>query len=79
MDPLTPSPSVTEIIASTEAVGTMVELSLLEPLLVAVTALVVGLLLVYRRHYPGLTPILIGVVSVAALFGVISLLVGTVD
>ena len=79
MDPLTPPPSFTERIFSTSALATTVELPLLGPLVLAVTALTIGLLLIYRRRYPGLTPILIAVVSVGALFGIVTFLVGTVD
>ena len=79
MDPLSPPPSFTERVFSTEALATPVELPLLGPLVIAITALIVGLMLIYRRRYPGLTPILIGVLAVGALFGVMGLLIGTVD
>ena len=66
--------SVTTVV--THAIGTTYELpgfGWLFPILLAVVG---GLLLLLRRRYPGVTPILIGVIAVAVGFLALNVLIG---
>lgn len=75
MDCFTPPPSSpAEVIVECE--GSLYYLEYPPVLGWLVLALVVGLLVVLRRRYPGVTPILLGVLLVAVGFLALNVLVG---